>query len=80
MTDFFPELYHCIEDQDADADADAGEGVLDDGQIGKVLDKGGNDRDDDQDGNTTPRVAMNASGSITSRSFLTYKRWPYSPQ
>lgn len=45
---FFPELYHRIEDQDTDADTDAGEGVLDDSQIRKVLDEGGNDRNDDQ--------------------------------
>ena len=44
---FFPQAQDRLDDQDADADTDACEGVLDDGIVGKALQEGGDQQDDD---------------------------------
>ena len=44
---FFPQAQDCLDDQDADTDADAGESILDDRQVGKALQEGGDDQDND---------------------------------
>lgn len=56
-TDFLGQLDDAGEDQGAHAGADAGKGVDDHREVGKVLEEGGDDTDNHNGGNTTPRVA-----------------------
>ena len=44
---FIPKSQDCLDDEYADTDADACEGILDDGQISKALQEGGDDQDND---------------------------------